>query len=140
MLKIRLRRIGKKKQPYYRIVVAEHTAPIYGAFVGMVGHYDPRTKKIVLNQQEIEGWLGKGAQPSNTVAKLLTAAGFKHKNVVVKLRQPKAAKKAAKTETKPAEQPAKESQPETEVAIPASEDKTEPATPPATPTPPIEQK
>lgn len=84
MLKIRLTRIGKKKQPHYRLVVAEHTAPIQGKFVEIVGNYNPFTKKVVLEKEKITAWMDKGAKPSNIVAKILTKEGFKHKSIVIK--------------------------------------------------------
>ncbi|HTV57276.1 MAG TPA: 30S ribosomal protein S16 [Verrucomicrobiae bacterium] len=69
MLTIRLARIGKKKQPFYRIVVTEKTRPRNGRFVEIVGTYNPRSKPhaVVLKQDRVQYWLGKGAQPSDTV-------------------------------------------------------------------------
>jgi len=84
MLKIRLTRIGKKKQPFYRIVVAEHTAPIQGKFVEMIGNYNPFSKKVVLDKNKAVDWMNKGAMPSNTVAKILQREGLKHKSIVIK--------------------------------------------------------
>jgi len=84
MLKIRLTRTGKKKKPNYRIVVAEHTAPIQSNFVEIIGHYDPFTKKVVLDKEKAADWMNKGAKPSNTVAKIMTKEGLKHKQIVVK--------------------------------------------------------
>lgn len=93
MLVFRLTRIGKKNRPSYRIVVAEKTAPIQGRFVEIVGNYDPFTKKIVLKKELIIAWLDKGVKPTNTVAKLLTKEGIKHKLVVVAVAKKKAPKK-----------------------------------------------
>ena len=90
MLRIRLRRTGRKNRPSYRIVVAEHSAPLTGHFVDQLGHFDPRTKEFVIDNERLTKWLGVGAQPSNRVAKLLTKTGFKHKLVVVKTNQPRA--------------------------------------------------
>lgn len=84
MLRIRLRRTGKKKQPNYRLVVAEHTAPIYGKYVDLVGHYNPFTKKIVIDTEKVKGWLKKGAKPSNTVAILLKKENLRHPSIVIK--------------------------------------------------------
>ncbi len=92
MLRIRLRRTGRKNRPSYRIVVAEHSAPIGGKFVDQLGHYDPRTKAMGLDQATLSKWLNVGAQPSNRVAKLLTNAGVKHKLVVVTQRKRRAPK------------------------------------------------
>ena len=77
MLKIRLRRVGAKKQPAYRVVVAEASAPRDGRFVDIIGHYNPLTNPstIVINAEKATKWLRQGAQPTERVAKLLTAAG-----------------------------------------------------------------
>ena len=73
MLRIRLRRVGAKKHPAYRIVVADSRSPRNGAFVDMVGHYNPMTDPptIVLDDQKINDWLSKGAQPSEPVVRIL---------------------------------------------------------------------
>ncbi|MBI4022745.1 30S ribosomal protein S16 [Candidatus Berkelbacteria bacterium] len=83
MLRIRLRRTGKKHQPHYRVVVAEHSAPVRGKFVSELGHYNPRTKEIVLKLEDVTAWLDKGAQPSQTIARLLTKQGLTHKQISV---------------------------------------------------------
>lgn len=85
MLRIRLTRTGKKKQPNYRIVVAEHTAPIQGKFIDIIGHYNPFTKKIVIDKEKTMDWMNKGAKPSNTIAKLLKKEGMEHKSIVIKI-------------------------------------------------------
>ena len=81
MLRIRLSRIGKKKQPAYRLVVADQRAPREGAFLKIIGHYNPRTEPVTLVVKEDEAvyWLQKGAQPSETAAKLLTRLGVMEK-------------------------------------------------------------
>jgi small subunit ribosomal protein S16 len=73
VLMIRLSRIGKKKHPFYRVVVTEKTRPRNGRFVEIVGTYDPAKKPaaINLNHERVEYWLGKGAQPSDTVRSFL---------------------------------------------------------------------
>ena len=73
MLKIRLKRVGAKKQPSYRIVGADAKATRDGAFVEQVGHYDPKTDPptIVLDRERAEEWIGKGAQPTDSVSRLL---------------------------------------------------------------------
>ena len=78
MLRIRLRRVGAKKKPSYRIVVADSRAPRDGAFVDQVGHYDPMTDPptILLNEDKIVKWLGNGAQPSEPVEMMLRKAGI----------------------------------------------------------------
>ena len=83
MLRIRLRRVGKKKQPAYRLVVADSRAPRDGAFVEIIGHYNPLTEPatLVIDEEKARGWLSKGAQPSEAVAKLLASQGIIEKPV-----------------------------------------------------------
>ncbi len=73
MLRIRLRRVGKKKQPSYRIVVADVRSPRDGNFVDQVGHYNPLTDPptVVIDADKANHWISVGAQPSETVARLL---------------------------------------------------------------------
>jgi small subunit ribosomal protein S16 len=73
LLKIRLSRVGKKKRPAYRIVVTDSRAPRDGANIEIIGHYNPLTEPptIVINEERATHWLEHGAQPSETVAKLL---------------------------------------------------------------------
>lgn len=73
MLMIRLARIGKKKRPFYRIIVTEKTRPRTGRFVEIVGTYDPLKKPalITMDDARVKYWLGKGAQPSDTVRSFL---------------------------------------------------------------------
>lgn len=77
MVVLRLTRIGKKKQAQYRVVVADSKRSVSSKFISIVGWYNPHTKESELKKDEILAWLKKGAQPSNTVAKLLTAQGVK---------------------------------------------------------------
>ena len=84
MLRIRLRRVGKKKQPSYRIVVADVRAPRDGAIVEQVGHYNPLTDPptIVVNADKVKHWMGVGAKPSDTVVRLLQREGILDKSAV----------------------------------------------------------
>ena len=68
---IRLRRMGAKKVPFYRIVVADSRSPVKGRFIESVGWYDPRAKKVQANKEKILDWVKKGAQLSESVGKLL---------------------------------------------------------------------
>lgn len=77
MVVLRLTRIGKKKQAQYRVVVADSKRFVNSKFIAIVGWYNPHTKESELKKDEILAWLEKGAQPSNTVAKILTAQGVK---------------------------------------------------------------
>jgi small subunit ribosomal protein S16 len=78
MVKIRLRRIGAKKQPTYRFVVADARAPRDGRFIEILGHYNPRTepKTVVVDEAKAKEWLTKGAQPSETVRRLFAEKGI----------------------------------------------------------------
>jgi small subunit ribosomal protein S16 len=78
LLRIRLRRVGKKKRPAYRVVVADSRAPRDGAFIENLGLYDPLTDPatININEEKARAWLQQGAQPSDTVAKLLARQGL----------------------------------------------------------------
>ena len=77
---IRLSRIGRKKQPHYRLVIAEKARDTYGRTLEILGHYHPLQEddkdKLVLHKERIEHWLSQGAQASNTVNNLLIEAGI----------------------------------------------------------------
>ncbi|MBN2621531.1 30S ribosomal protein S16 [candidate division WOR-3 bacterium] len=75
MVKIRLSRVGRKKIPVYRIVVMDSRKARGGNYIENVGHYDPRSKELILKRDRIEYWISKGAQPTNTVAKLIAKQG-----------------------------------------------------------------
>jgi small subunit ribosomal protein S16 len=83
MLKIRLRRVGAKKKPSYRLVVVDARAPRDGASVSIIGHYNPLTdpETIAINEEEAVKWLDKGAQPTVTAARLLSKAGVKKSEI-----------------------------------------------------------
>ena len=86
MLRIRLRRVGAKKQPSYRVVVADIRSARDGAFVDIIGHYDPKTnpETIVIKEDRALHWLSQGAKPSETTARLLGKAGILEKFKPVK--------------------------------------------------------
>jgi small subunit ribosomal protein S16 len=71
LLVIRLARTGRSKYPTYRIVAAESARAATGKFVAVLGHYNPHTKDLVIKREEVQKHLSNGAQPSNTVTKLL---------------------------------------------------------------------
>ena len=77
MLKIRLRRMGAKKAPFYRIVVADSRAPRDGAFVEEIGYYNPQTDpaEIKVDNEKARQWIKNGAQPTDTVRGLLKKSG-----------------------------------------------------------------
>jgi len=77
MVRIRLRRIGLKNQPTYRLVVADKESPRDGRFLEIVGFYNPRTNPITLDikEEKIYGWMAQGAQPSESVLMLFNSIG-----------------------------------------------------------------
>lgn len=77
MVRLKLRRQGKKKQPTYRLVAADSHSPRDGRFIEILGHYNPRTEPatLVLKEEKILEWLKKGAQPTEAVRQILTTAG-----------------------------------------------------------------
>jgi len=76
-VRMRLTRIGSKKNPIYRVVVADSRSPRDGRFIEIVGRYNPQTdpSTIELDEERIKDWLSKGAQPSATVQRLLKVKG-----------------------------------------------------------------
>ena len=77
-VKMRLRRMGQKKAPFYRIVVADSRSPRDGKFIEEIGTYDPTREPSVIkfDEEAAKKWLATGAQPPETVGKLLKAAGI----------------------------------------------------------------
>ena len=98
-VKIRLRRIGAKKHPFYRLVVADTRSPRDGKFIEILGTYDPMTDPVKLNidQEKVKSWLQKGARPSDTARALLIDQGLLPKESARK-RPSKPAKAAAPAE------------------------------------------
>ncbi|MBQ6293175.1 MAG: 30S ribosomal protein S16 [Lachnospiraceae bacterium] len=77
-VKIRLTRLGKKKQPTYRVIVADERSPRDGRFIDELGFYDPTQEPSVvkIDTEKAKDWIAKGAKPTDTVAKLLKIAGL----------------------------------------------------------------
>jgi len=77
-VKIRLKRMGKKKQPFYRIVVADSRAPRDGRSIEKIGHYNPipDPAELVINEERLFHWMDQGAKPSDTVFSLLRGRGL----------------------------------------------------------------
>jgi len=71
MVRIRLKRIGQRNRPFYRIVVTESQRARDGKYIESLGHYNPRDKALVVDQERADHWLSKGAQPSATAGRLL---------------------------------------------------------------------
>jgi len=141
LLRIRLSRVGKKKQPAYRLIVTDSRSPRDGAFLKIIGHYNPLTDPatLVVKEEEAVHWLEKGAKPSETAAKLLTRLGVMERAGRQPVRYegkvvPAAPKKAAKAApSPPAGQPkakaAKEQEPPaaaTEEPAPVKDEAEEP--------------
>ena len=86
MVKIRLRRVGAKKKPSYRVVVADSRAPRDGAFIAIIGHFNPLTdpETITIDEEKALTWLRQGAQPTATAARLLSKVGIMEKFKKVK--------------------------------------------------------
>jgi small subunit ribosomal protein S16 len=135
LVKIRLRRIGAKKQPSYRLVVADSRAPRDGAFIAVIGHYNPLTnpETLVIDEEKASVWLKQGAQPTDTAARLLAKAGIieepadrKEKMKAGAPDKPKASKKKAKAaaEKAKAEVPEAKAEEETKAEV-AEEPKAE---------------
>jgi small subunit ribosomal protein S16 len=78
MVKIRLRRTGAKKQPHYRVVVADSQSPRDGRFIEIIGHYNPRTEPptVEIDAERALYWLGVGAQPTEAVRRMLDKLGI----------------------------------------------------------------
>jgi small subunit ribosomal protein S16 len=103
-VKIRLSRYGAKKQPTYRIVVAEERSKRDGRIVEKIGHYNPRTEPptVVLNEERTKYWLGVGARPTDAMGPILKRAGVSDK--YVKMHTARKSKSAqAEEAAKPAE-------------------------------------
>ena len=77
-VRMRLTRVGSKKNPIYRVVVADSRSPRDGRFIEIVGRYNPQTdpSTIELDEAKVKDWLGKGAQPTDAVARLLKTQGI----------------------------------------------------------------
>ena len=121
MLTIRLARVGHKGQARFRIVAADKRRHVQAKFVEILGHYDPHSKELVVNQEQLNKHLQNGAQPSSTVVKLLKRQKIKlpkwaEANLVIKKKAPKAKKTEAEVQAP---------------AAPAAEAKSEPAASPA---------
>jgi small subunit ribosomal protein S16 len=76
--RIRLARVGSKKNPVFRVVVADSRSPRDGKFIEILGRYNPQTdpSTIELDEQKLKEWIEKGAQPSSTVQRLMKAKGI----------------------------------------------------------------
>ena len=141
MLKIRLARVGKKKQPTYRVVVADARAPRDGKYVEIIGQYNPRTEPntFVIDEEKARDWLRKGAQPTERIHKLFATVGILEPLVFPPPKpkpapqaaapaRPAAAAPAAATAVAEPEAEAPAAEAEAEVEAPAAEAEDAPAT------------
>jgi small subunit ribosomal protein S16 len=105
MVRIRLMRVGKRKQPSYRVVVADSRSPRDGRIIEAIGHYHPRQEpsEVVIDTDRAQFWIDRGAQPSDQVRKLLSIAASP-----AEARAPEVAKKTPKIKATPAASVAEE--------------------------------
>lgn len=127
MVRIRLRRLGAKKQPAYRIVVADSRAPRDGRFIETIGHYNPRTEPptVVVDEKRALYWLSQGAQPSGPVAAFFAKLGLPEKLAQLRAGTPIEALAApAPSPEQPVVRPSREA-PVAPAAVPAEADQVE---------------
>ena len=110
MVRIRLKRVGAKKHPFYRVVVSDQRTSRDGSIIEQIGTYDPFPNPSMINidTDKLSEWIGKGAQPSESVISLMFSAGIKNKftsKIVKRPAQPKEKKKAPKDEAPKDEAP-----------------------------------
>ena len=128
MVKIRLKRLGSKKNPFYRIVVINSSSKREGAPIQELGNYNPKTKELNLNKKDALEWIKKGAQPSDTVAYLINKSTDDGKLIYEKKSEQKLSKKAAaKLEAEKAEKEAAKAKEAEEVKAEAEAEETAPA-------------
>jgi small subunit ribosomal protein S16 len=120
--------VGRKNEPHYQVVVIPRTNAAKGHITAKLGWYDPRTKQCQISKDLVLEWLGKGAQPTNSVAKLLVAQKIEHPLIKVEQATPKAPRKKEKSDKKAPPAPKednKEAPEETEAVKDSNEEKTE---------------
>ena len=126
MLKIRLKRLGAKKAPTYRVIVINSTTKREGKPIEELGYYNPKTKDMKLNKESAEAWISKGAQPTDTVKYLIAncnadgSLNYKKKETA-KLSKKALAKKAEEEAAKKAEEEAKKAEEAAAAEAPAQE-------------------
>lgn len=124
MVKIRLRRVGAKKQPHYRVVVADSRSPRDGRFIEVIGHYNPRTEPptVQIDGERALYWLGVGAQPTAAVHRMLDKLGIMARFEAHKLGELPIAEAEVEPEERSTAEPAGLEQPEAEAEPEQPED------------------
>ena len=104
-VRVRLTRVGSKKNPIWRVVVSDQRSPRDGRFIETIGHYNPQTEPstIVIDEERLQHWVSRGAQPTNTVKQLVRAQSKGAPATAV-----------AEPEPEPAEAPAADAEPESD--------------------------
>lgn len=124
MLAIRMQRVGRKKQPLYRVVVSEKTKDTYGNHLEILGQYNPHTKEANLKEERVKHWLAVGAQASESLHNLLVNKGLikADKQKAVKISNKRKAKQAkAQANSKAKEAKADTESPEAQAETPVEE-------------------
>lgn len=124
MLRIRLRRVGRKNDPHFQIVVTPRTNATKSDYLEKLGWFDPITKQIQVDEVSLKKWLDNGAKPTNTVAKLLVGKKIKHKHIVYIPAKPKKPKKKEKDSEKPKAEAAPKESKEDAIKEDAAKDET----------------
>jgi small subunit ribosomal protein S16 len=128
-VRVRLTRVGSKKNPIWRVVVSDQRSPRDGRFIETIGHYNPQTEPstIVIDEERFQHWVSRGAQPTNTVKQLVKAhakgiaGGTATGSAGVSRGAPAAAVAVAEAEEAPADAPFEERAEATEPEPPAGE-------------------
>ena len=104
-VRVRLTRVGSKKNAMWRVVVADQRSPRDGRFIEMIGHYNPHThpSQIVIDRERLDHWISKGAEPSDTVRKLMRAPNSQPNTPAAEAPAEEAAAPAAEAEAPPSE-------------------------------------
>jgi small subunit ribosomal protein S16 len=123
LVKIRLKRMGAKKRPFYRLVVADSRSPRDGKFIEEIGFYDPlpNPAKVQIDADKVREWMRRGARPSDVARKLLEREGILQRSAVVRRATADAGAPAAVTTVAEAEEPAVEGAADEERAVEAEE-------------------
>ncbi|MBI3495449.1 30S ribosomal protein S16 [Candidatus Berkelbacteria bacterium] len=129
MLRMRLQRVGRKHDTYYRVVIAKKQSPVKGKFIESIGQYNPAKANVHIDVEKALAWLGKGVMPSNRVSRLLTGAGVKHKLIVIKKFREKSKEEVAKEQAEKEAVKVEKEQEKAEAAPEKAADEKAPETP-----------